>query len=345
MTPVAQVTPLFQLKPTVTNPRLTRMQQSWTTLSPLWTIVLWALLLPVSVLAGETTESSAGVSQVESPDQSIDILPVAPPNHDHDHHELYARGSQSTSTSSSFNFPTPFDTSLSNNFTSTTCPSFFKSFLTDTSFTSCHAVSALLRDSTGFFHTLTSAASTSRVLDIACSVDVSSCSSTLSDLASDLRDDSNCGQDFDAGNPLVTDAYYDLITYEPIYRATCLQNPDTNDYCFVDAVTNTSNPADYDVYSLPYGSTLDGDSLPTCSACLQASLDIFSKWAQVEEQPLVNSYMPSADAVNGKCGSGFANVNVTLGVEDEVSSAALSRSTRSLPLWVVAMSVGVALVL
>ncbi|KAL4984074.1 hypothetical protein BDW68DRAFT_167709 [Aspergillus falconensis] len=336
-------------------------QQSWTILTHRWTtiFVLCAFILP-AVFAEEDREmaESADASR-PGPEQTIvNVASVqnAPlihhhnhnHNHNNRHHELrpeheHEHGRvepRSTST-----FPTAFDTSLSNNFTTTSCPTFFASFLSDSSFTNCHAISTLLRDSTAFFHTLTSVASTSRVLDIACAADVSSCASTLSSLASDLIDDSNCGKDYADGNPLVTNAYVDLITYEPIYRATCLQNPDTSDYCFVDAVTNTSNAADYDVYSLPYGSTINNaTSLPTCSSCLQATLDIFSKWAQVEEQPLAESYLTSAEAINGKCGSDFARVNVTVGTEDLPSSAE-ARLALSPSLWVSSLTIGVSLLL
>lgn len=329
--------------------------QSWINFAHVRGLLVWALVLP-AVLAEETATESAGVSR-PGPDQEIvDIVPVkdAPPiagtnihHHGHAHEHLQVEageiGSLIQRSSISSSFPTAFDTSLSNNFTTKSCPSFFKKFLADSSFTDCHAISTLLRDSTGFFHTLRSAASTSHVLDTACSADVSSCSSTMSSFASDLLDDDNCGEDYEAGNPLVANAYYDMITYEPIYRATCLQNPDTSDYCFVDAVTNSSNPVDYDVYFLPYGSTIDSSSTPTCGPCLQAALDIFSEWAQVKDQPLADSYLPSAKAINGRCGADFAKVNITVGEEDDVPSAASSQQVVSLPLWL-SLTVGAALV-
>lgn len=310
----------------------------------------------LAVLAEETATESAGVSH-PGPDQEIvDIAPVkdAPPiastnihhqgqAHEHLQVEADGIGSLIQRSSISSSFPTAFDTSLSNNFTTESCPSFFKKFLADSSFTDCHAISTLLRDSTGFFHTLRSAASTSHVLDTACSADVSSCSSTMSSFASDLLNDDNCGQDYEDGNPLVENAYYDMITYEPIYRATCLQNPDTSDYCFVDAVTNSSNPADYDIYFLPYGSTIGSSSTPACGACLQATLDIFSEWAQVKDQPLADSYLPSAHTMNGKCGADFAKVNITVGEEDDVPSAASSQRAISFPLWL-SLTIGAVLV-
>ncbi|KAL4821480.1 hypothetical protein BDW67DRAFT_49800 [Aspergillus spinulosporus] len=334
-------------------------QPSWSILALRWTIffVLCAFVLPAVFAEEEQATTELADASRPGPDQTIvDIASAqnAPLihhyDHDHDHDELQHTHShvepRSSSSSSGSSFPTAFDTSLSNNFTTTSCPTFFTSLLSDSSFTDCHAISMLLRDSTAFFHILTSAASTSHVLDIACAADVSSCASTLSNFASDLIDDSNCGKDYADGNPLVTNAYVDLITYEPIYRATCLQNPDTSNYCFVDAVTNTSNTADYDVYSLPYGSTINNaTSLPTCNSCLQATLEIFSEWAQVEKQPLAESYLPSAEAINGKCGSDFANVNVTVATEEDFPSSAEPRLALSLPLCVTSLTIGVSLLL
>ncbi|KAL5335111.1 hypothetical protein BJX70DRAFT_376003 [Aspergillus crustosus] len=332
-------------------------QQSWINLTgQMRTFVLWTLILQAAFAEPEATTTESAVVSRPGPDQGIvGIVPVkdAPPfalnikapianihHHGHAHKHIEAEDDTgllvSRDSASSSSFPTTFDTSLSSNFTTDSCPDFFDKFLSDSTFTDCHAISTLLRDSTGFFHTLTSAASTSHVLDIACAADVTSCASTMSSFASDLLDDANCGQDYKDGNPLVTNAYTNMIIYEPIYRATCLQNPDTTNYCFVDAVTNTSNPADYDVYLLPYGSTTDSKSLPTCDSCLQATLDIFSKWAQVEDQPLANSYLPSATTINNRYGANFANVNITTGVEEDTpnSSAPKPLFALSFPLWI-----------
>ncbi|KAL2849146.1 hypothetical protein BJY01DRAFT_149354 [Aspergillus pseudoustus] len=292
----------------------------------------WPLLLTTLVLPGVFAQGKLADSALESrqgPDQGIvDIVPVtdAPPvsvninppvaiiyEHDEGDDSAFLLPRASSSSASGSIFPTTFDTSLSNNFTTDTCADFIKETLNSSSFTDCHAISTLLRDSTGFFHILNSAASTSHVLDIACATDVSSCTDTMSGLAAELLDDNKCGLDYANGNPLVTNAYVNMIIYEPIYRATCLQSPDTANYCFVDAVTNKSNPVDYDVYLVPYGSVIDTSPYPTCNACLQATLDVFSQWAQVDGQPLANSYLPSAKTVDRRCGSDFANVNITVG--------------------------------
>lgn len=341
------------------------LQPSGFSFARLLTVALWTLLVVLPAAARETpSESAVSSSARPGPDQAIvTTVPGAdsPPVSDRDQPRPGQGRDQThsllngilvereilTEESDSDYFPTTFDTSRTNNFTSDSCPDFISQLLADSTFTNCHAISTLLRDSTGFFHTLSSAASTSHVLDIACEADVASCAASMSKLASDLLDDANCGLDYADGNPLVTSAYINMVTYEPIYRATCLTDPETSDYCLVEAATNTSSPTDYDIYLVPYGSTIDSKSPPTCNACLQATLDTFAKFAQVDGQPLADSYLPTATIVNNACGSKFANVSIVAGQEDDFTSAAESRlSPRSLPLslWVyVSMSVGMIL--
>ncbi|KAL5364739.1 hypothetical protein BJX96DRAFT_157852 [Aspergillus floccosus] len=235
--------------------------------------------------------------------------------------------------------PTPFDTSISNNFTSKSCPDFFKKFLADSAFTECYALSCLLRNSNSFFYTLRSAPATSHLLDLACAADSNKCNKKMSELASSLTKDSNCGKDYRLGNPVVTDAYTNFITYLPVYRATCLTSPTTNDYCFVDAVTNTTNPADYNTYSVAFGSTLSSAPYPTCNACLQATMRVFATYAKVADQPLASSYLPSAQGINSKCGSGFVDANVTVGVEKAVSAGLRLTPSESLVGYVFAFLV------
>ena len=211
--------------------------------------------------------------------------------------------------------PTPYDT-LSYNFANkTSCLNFYKNWRTNRTITNCHAISLLLENSNSFFHTLSSATSTSHVLDTSCAQNITTCSAIMKSLASDLLKPTNCGEDYDNGNSVVKGTYADLVAYEPMYRATCLTNPDTENYCFVDAVSNSTSPDDYDVYFVPLGNALGETSKPSCGRCLRASMDVFADWASVDGQPLDGSYLPSARVVNGHCGEGFAKTNVTVGSE------------------------------
>lgn len=240
--------------------------------------------------------------------------------------------------------PLPFDTSILKNFTVSSCPKFFKKFLNDKSINECHGISLLLHDSTSFFHTLSSAPATSRILDQSCGVDVKKCSTTMRKMADDLIKDDHCGKDYRNGNPNVVNAYTDLIIYEPVYRASCLKNPDTKDYCFVDAVKNRSNAANYDIYSLPYGVSLLKGPYPDCNECVQASLDVFGRWAEVDGQPLARSYLQSAKNMNKKCGAKFSNTNITTGSAKMTSGAweTIGRPDVTLASCFMALCLGVA---
>lgn len=47
-------------------------------------------------------------------------------------------------------------------------------------------------------------------------------------------------------------------------------------------------------------------------------MNVFAGFAQVDGQPLVESYLPSARVVNRHCGGGFAKMNITVGTEKAV---------------------------
>ncbi|KAE8371249.1 hypothetical protein BDV26DRAFT_276482 [Aspergillus bertholletiae] len=304
--------------------------------SPLKERAAWDRREVTVQLDSSLEEDAAHLPILLAPEESeqIDAQPALSP-----------RSTSSSSISSSTDLPTPFDTSLSTNFTSDSCPKFFKKFLSDSKFTSCYAISMLLRDSSSFFQTLKSAPATSHLLDLSCAADVDQCASVMSDLASRITKSDACGKDYELGNPVVTNAYTDMIIYEPMYRATCLKNPSTGDYCFVDAATNATNPSDYDVYFIPYGSAITNAPYPTCNKCVQASMDIFSQWAQKNGQPLADSYLPSAKSINSKCGVNFSNANITVAAEGESSSATWSvrRPDGFLTACVVALSIGTSL--
>jgi hypothetical protein len=59
-------------------------------------------------------------------------------------HEFAKRDSTNVTPTCPDELPQPFDQSLGNNFTSTTCPNFFNTFLADNDFQSCYPFSLLL---------------------------------------------------------------------------------------------------------------------------------------------------------------------------------------------------------
>lgn len=231
--------------------------------------------------------------------------------------ELFS--ARSTSSSSNSSFPTAFDT-LGNNFTASSCPAFFADFLANETYKSCDALSLLLQNSNTFFKDLASAVTLDQVLDTSCSANITSCSTYMSALASNLTSTDNCGADYKLGNPMVTQAYEGMVSYEPIAKAACLEDPSTNDYCFTEAATNSSNISDYYLYFTPLGNALPGGSRPSCNKCTQATMAVFLNSALIKGNPLVQTYIPAAEIINVGCGSNFVNASVNVGSQDSSST-------------------------
>ncbi|MCJ1306582.1 hypothetical protein MMC25_000225 [Agyrium rufum] len=236
-----------------------------------------------------------------------------------------------TAPASTSPLPKPFDTSLGSNFTSTTCEPFFESFLSNTTFESCLPFSLLLQNSNSFFTAERSFDSITATLDATCQVNFNTCSTLMNALALELRSDSNCGADYADENSLVRQAYSGLLAYVPLYQASCLKtssnsasssNSDAH-YCFADAITNSSSPTDAYVYNLPLGIALPGGSRPTCSTCLQMTMNTFAEYAGNLTQPISSTYVSAATQIDSGCGPSFVNASVTP-IEGSASSAAVS---------------------
>lgn len=242
---------------------------------------------------------------------------------------ISSRSTYSVSLDSSF--PTPFDSAnFGSNFTSDSCPKFFESFLNNSTISACHAVSLLLQNSQSWFHDLSSAAAISENLDIACSSPMTSCTDILADLASSLISDSNCGQDYKQGNPLVENAYVGMIAYQPIYRATCLKDPVTNSYCFSEAVLNSTSITDYSLYFLPLGVTLPASGRATCNVCLQATMNVFNEASESKGQPLANTYLPAAEQINLGCGPNYINTTIAINSKQAIGAGSMTSPNMAL---------------
>jgi len=155
----------------------------------------------------------------------------------------------------------------------------------------------------------------------------------MSSYALTLRSPTACSDDYDRQNPIVRQAYNGLLAYDSLYRASCLKaapspaNNNSNDYCFADAVTNTSSPTDNYIYYLPLGITLPAGSMPTCSQCLHDTMGLFAQAAGNQSQPLSLTYVNSAQMVNLKCGPAYVNAsvpNASGGSSGKSGAAALS---------------------
>ena len=167
----------------------------------------------------------------------------------------------------------------------------------------------LLQNSNSFFQAEKSPILLRQALDATCNVNFATCSSLMSTLAGELRDDANCGEDYSDENALVVQAYNGLVSYSTLYQAGCLKDNQGN-YCFANAITNTSSPSDPYPYFLPLGFALPGGSSPTCSSCLQQTMNIFAGAASNLSQPVSSDYNNAAIQIDQVCGPTFVNATV-----------------------------------
>lgn len=159
-------------------------------------------------------------------------------------------------------------------------------------------------------------------------------------MASNLTKTENCGDDYNLGNPTVTNAYEGLVAYQVVYAATCLKDEDTSVYCFGDAVTNTTNPSNVYFYNLPLNDSLPQATNPTCNECLQNTMEIYHVATANRRQPIASTYEGAAQLVDSICGTGFSNVTLAAAITTSFAPAMSGPSTGLLVLTLLAMSAG-----
>ncbi|EME87693.1 uncharacterized protein MYCFIDRAFT_85794 [Pseudocercospora fijiensis CIRAD86] len=235
-----------------------------------------------------------------------------------------------TATDTATALPQPFDTNLGNNFTTTTCPTFFTNFLNNQTFKDCLPFSLLLQTSNGFFTASSSLVRLTQILDATCQVDFQTCSAVMAGLAIDIQTNDHCGPDLQMLNPMVTQAFNGFKAYNALYHAGCLTDSSGN-YCYANAATNISAPASSYIYYLPLGVQLPGGSRPACTPCLQNTMRIFAETAGNSSQPLSTDYVPAAEQVQMNCGPTFVESAVatssTASHQPAVSTLRLSSLT------------------
>jgi hypothetical protein len=131
----------------------------------------------------------------------------------------------------------------------------------------------------------------------------------MASLAQDIQQDTNCGADLQMQNPMVLQAYNGLLAYQPLYRAGCLTDND-GQYCFANAVMNTTAPTSSYIYYLPLGEQLPAGTQPACNSCLQQTMSIFNSAASNSSMPISGDYSSAAQQVDMSCGPHFVEASV-----------------------------------
>ncbi|KOS17163.1 hypothetical protein ESCO_005995 [Escovopsis weberi] len=217
---------------------------------------------------------------------------------------------KASSTPKATALPTPFDNTPSSAFRAdgadNTCPNFITSLLANPTFKSCYPLSMMLQTSSSFFAAERSLPTITRVLDATCAADPAPCAAFLDEAANNISSTA-CTREMQKNQALVVQAYRGLKAYSVLYAATCLQDPNSTQYCFATAVTDTSAPADSYLYFLPYGLAMPAGSAPSCGWCTQQTMAMYHA-AAAEGQVFVGStYNGAAGQINAACGSDFVN--------------------------------------
>ena len=131
----------------------------------------------------------------------------------------------------------------------------------------------------------------------------------MSSLATQLASKS-CAKDLSLENPLATQAYAGFLAYDTLYAASCLTSPETGNYCYADAVSNTSAPTSSYVYYLPLGMSLPAGTRPACTPCLRDTMAIFAAAAADRKGDFRGDYAQAAQVVDLTCGPGFVQPGV-----------------------------------
>ncbi|KAJ6558068.1 hypothetical protein B0H19DRAFT_1149792 [Mycena capillaripes] len=222
-------------------------------------------------------------------------------------------------------FPQPFDSDLSQNFSSSSCFTFFSNMTNTPAFRSCRPFSMLLQASDAFIEAQDDLQLLNSIVWGTCTptLDDDQCSDNMEWFSTNLV--SSCAIDLKDGNSMAVNTQIALNAFNLMRSAGCLVDPTTNTYCYLDAVRN-SNPSDTYFYSLPLGVSMPNNTIASCSACTKSLMTLYYGALQNSTQApeltaLKSSYGSAAKIAVADCGTAYATLTTSS------PSAALSLRT------------------
>ncbi|KAJ7029217.1 hypothetical protein C8F04DRAFT_1265095 [Mycena alexandri] len=212
-------------------------------------------------------------------------------------------------------FPQPFDSSLSQNFSSVSCFNFFTNMTNTPAFRSCRPFSMLLQSSDAFIEAQDDLDSLNDIVWGTCNtnVDEGDCDSNMAWFSTTLT--SACATDLKEGNSMAVETQLALNAFDLMRSAGCLVDPTTNSYCYLDAVRN-SNPSDTYFYSLPLGITMPNNTIASCSACTKSLMTMYYGALNNDSMSsglsgLHDTYASAAKIAVADCGTAYATLTTT----------------------------------
>ncbi|KAG6916150.1 hypothetical protein DXG01_008202 [Tephrocybe rancida] len=214
-------------------------------------------------------------------------------------------------------FPQPYDSDLTQNFSSITCFNFFANMTAAQPFRTCRALSFLADSSNDFIDAQTNLTLLNSIIWGTCNTNTAKdqCISNMAWFADALQ--TACTQDLQDQNQLAVGALQDLRAYSLFREVGCLTDPTANTYCYMNAV-RSSDPSDLYFYGLPLGIALPKSTKPSCSACTRSLMSTYSAALSDPAQAAVltglkKTYADSAALAVAQCGSGYADTTLDSG--------------------------------
>ncbi|KAI0631242.1 hypothetical protein C8Q77DRAFT_1061993 [Trametes polyzona] len=201
-------------------------------------------------------------------------------------------------------FPQPFDDSLSTNFTTVACQTFFTNMTLASAFRTCRPFSLLVSDSNAFItQSQRNISLLNTIIWGTCNTVPSAeqCEENMAWFADNIK--TQCKGDIDANNPIVQDAVAGLEGYGVMRSAACQINSATNTYCYVDAA-QSGHASDLYLYQLAIGLRLPNGTVPSCTPCVQTVMRTLVQGG-ADLPALQKTYPAAAQVVNGACGAEF----------------------------------------
>jgi hypothetical protein len=206
-------------------------------------------------------------------------------------------------------FPQPYDTTLSSNFSTTSCYNFFLNMTQTDALRSCRPFSLLLTHSQAFIQAQDDINATNTDIWGTCNTAPSSnqCDLNMAWFASSLR--SSCATDLSNQNLLAVSALIGLQAFDLMRQAACSVDPVANAYCYVEAVAS-SDPSSYYFYQLPLGQTVPQITSGACNSCTKSLMSMY--WAALSSANATSltglqaTYGDAATKLNNVCGSPYA---------------------------------------
>lgn len=237
-------------------------------------------------------------------------------------------------------FPQPYDTTLSSNFSTTSCYNFFLNMTQTDPLRSCRPFSLLLTHSQAFIEVQDDINATNTEIWGTCNTAISQsqCDLNMAWFASSLR--SSCATDLSDQNLLAVNALIGLQAFDLMRDAACSVDPVANAYCYIEAVAS-SDASSYYFYQLPLGLTVPKVTSGACNSCTKSLMSMYSvalgSANATSLTGLQATYGDAATKLDSVCGSSYAQSTTVAS-----SSAPPSVKLTSVGgVWAVLLAVGV----